>query len=320
MKRPKSCILLVLLFFVCDLPAQHITIDLSQSFQTVDRWENGGFLPDGLEAYVMEDLVKLTVDSLGINRLRLEVRSGSENAVDFYQQYQDSLIEYETWRSMRYATVNDNNDPDSINWVGFHFTELDKNIESILIPIRNRLAQQNEELYINLCVVAFTKQLNDGNGGEIIHQKPEEYAEFIEAVFLHMADKYGFVPDGVEVLLEPDVAKFGTGTLVGECMVAAGNRLKKIGYQPDFIACSNTNLFNALGRMYTDFIAVPGISEYWKEYSFHAYAGRTDENLAQIAENAATNGVQSAMLEWWANGHTYHHPSTIFTGDLRVRS
>ncbi len=284
--------------------AQTINLDLTQSFQAIDRWENGCFLPSGLNAYVMDDLVDLTVDTLRVNRLRLEVRSGTEHPDDNYQLYSDSTIDYNTWRSLRYATVNDNDDPFDINWAGFHFTELDERIEDILIPIRNRLIENGSDLYINLCFVAFTAQLNDGAGGTIIHQDPEEYAEFIQAVFIHMESTYGFVPDGVEIILEPNVADFGNGTLVGQCLVATGDRLSGLGYNPDYIACSNTNLNGAI-NFYPSFSAVPGVEEYWSEYSFHAYAGRTDDNLIQIASNAAESGVKTSMLEWWANGNTY---------------
>lgn len=299
------CLFLILPLFKVN--GQMITVDMGITYQTIGHWENGGYLPTGLEKYITEDLVDLTVDSLGINRLRLEIRSGSENPSDFYQLYQDSLVDYDTWRSMRYATVNDNEDPDSINWDGFHFTEMDQRIESLVIPIRNRLLNNGTDLYINLCIVAFTGQLNGGSGGMIVHQDPEEYAEFVEAIFLHMENKYGFVPNAVEVILEPDVAKFGNGVLVGECMVAAGERLDKMNYHPDFIACSNTNLFNALGRWYTELTSVPGVSDYWSEYSFHAYAGRTDDNLIQIATNAKLNNVTSSMLEWWNNGHRFDY-------------
>ncbi|MBR9922807.1 MAG: T9SS type A sorting domain-containing protein [Bacteroidetes bacterium] len=286
--------------------AQLISLDLNQTYQTIDRWENGAFLPPGIEDYVIDDLVDLAVDSLGINRLRLEVRSGSEYSDDNYQLYQDGDIDYDTWRSLRYATVNDNDDPFTIDWAGFHFTELDEKIENLVIPIRERLIQQEEDLYVNLCFVAFTGQLNGGDGGQIIHQNPEEYAEFIEAIFLHMDNEYGFVPDGVEVILEPNVADFGNATLVGESLVAAGNRLTGIGFQPDFIACSNTNLFGAI-NFYPGLVAVPGVSDYWSEYSFHAYAGRTTENLIQIADNALASGVKTSMLEWWANGNTFSY-------------
>ena len=50
--------------------------------------------------------------------------------------------------------------------------------------------------------------------------------------------KYGFVPDGVEITLEPD--HFDTfdqkPKKIGEALVATGDRLKAHGYTPDFIA------------------------------------------------------------------------------------
>lgn len=306
MSHLKFLLLSALLAVSCGLYAQTISVNLDQSYQTIDFWENGGYLPPAIVPYVIDDVVNLSVDTLGINRLRLEIRCGTEHSADNYQAYQDSTIDYDTWRSQRYATVNDNNDPFTIDWAGFHFTEFDEKIEDIIVPFRNRLLQNGAELYINLCFVAFTGQINDGAGGSIIHQDPEEYAEFIQAVFLHMQSEYGFVPDGVEVILEPNVASFGDATLVGECLVAAGDRLSNIGYHPDFIACSNTNLNGAI-NYYPAFSAVPGVANYWKEYSFHAYAGRNDANLLQIATNAAASGVKTSMLEWWANGNTYSY-------------
>lgn len=302
----KAFLITTLLGLTVNLPGQTISLDLDQSYQTIEGWENGAFIPPGIEPYIVEDVVNLAVDTLGLNRLRLEIRSGTEYSANNYQMYLDTVIDYDTWRSLRYATVNDNSDPFTIDWSGFHFTEFDEKIEKIIVPFRDQLIKNGSNLYINLCFVAFTDQLNGGAGGAIIHQDPEEYAELIQATFLHMDSKYGFVPDGVEVILEPNVASFGSGTLVGECLVAAGQRLEEIGFNPDFIACSNTNLNGAL-NYYSSFIAVPHVSNYWTEYSFHAYAGRTDANLVQVAANASASGVNTSMLEWWANGNTYSY-------------
>lgn len=301
--------------------SQTITVDTSISHQTLQGWEAGtstlviegeSISSDTTLPYIREDLATLMVDSLGINRLRLEVRAGSEDPTDHYDNhFNKGTLSYEDWRANRYATVNDNDDPNDLDMSKFHFTELAVKIRNAVLPLKSKLEEQGETLYINLCYVAFTGQITDG---EFHHRDPEEYAEFILAVFKHMDETYGFYPDGVEVILEPGVADFGNGKLVGECMVAAGDKLKEHGYNPEFIALSNTNLFGANNQnMIGKFLEVPRVLDYWSEYSYHCYAGRTDENLKQVADRAKEYGVRTSMLEWWNNGNTYERLHTDLT-------
>lgn len=312
---------LILVVFSSLVNAQVVTIDTTKTYQTIHSWEAGtsvvvtegeNIASDPRIDLVKDDLAKYAVDTLGINRLRLEVRAGSENTRDYWREYIAEEVPYEDWRANRYANVNDNDDPNNLNMDGYYFSELDDKINNAVLPMRNYLNSKGEELYINLCYVAFTGQITDG---EYIHRDPEEYAEFILAVFTYMQETYGFIPDGVEVILEPDVASFGTGKLVGECMVAAGDKLKASGYTPEFIGASNTNLFNANNsRYYQDMVEVEGVLDYWSEFSYHCYAGRTDSLLAAVAEKAMDYNVRTSMLEWWTSGNTYERLHT----DLKI--
>ena len=113
-------------------PARTITVDPAETYQTINGWEMVAFAlePDNPAFPNFKDtLFDLAVHDAGINRLRLEVRSGVENSNDNWSAHQDGTIEYQTWRSRRYATVNDNADPDTINWDGYHFSEMDDVIE-----------------------------------------------------------------------------------------------------------------------------------------------------------------------------------------------
>jgi hypothetical protein len=105
------------------------------------------------------------------------------------------------WRHHRYATVNDDADPNVIRAAGYHFTELDRNVRTTILPLRALAAAKGEPLYINLNYVAFTSQITTGS---YHHQNAAEYAEFILAAFQHLDQQFGFVPDAVELLLEPD--------------------------------------------------------------------------------------------------------------------
>jgi len=102
----------------------------------------------------------MVVHDAGINRLRLEIRSGAENSSD--------------------------------TWSGFHFSEMDDAIERIVNPLRAVIEADGEKLYVNVNYVAFTGQIK---GAGYIHDDPDEYAEFILATYLHLQDKYGWVPD-----------------------------------------------------------------------------------------------------------------------------
>ena len=129
-------------------PASTITVDPGKTYQTITGWEAVAFAlepTDPAFPNFKDTLIDQAVNDLGINRVRLEIRSGVENSGDNWSDYQAGTIDYQTWRSRRYATVNDNADPCSIDWSGFHFSEMDNTIERIVNPLRAALAAQGRE-------------------------------------------------------------------------------------------------------------------------------------------------------------------------------
>lgn len=306
---------LILLFLnIFNVYAADIEVDTNIRYQTFQGWETGlsivshtGTLmgTDTTYKYISDDLMDMMVDSIGVTRCRIEFRSGVENTNDNWKDMIDGKITYDEWKPLRYLTINDNNDPNDLNMDGFIFSELDNKIEVGLLPLKKKLEESGQKLYVNLCYVAFAGSLSNE---EYIQDDPAEYAEVILAAFKHISEKYGFSPDALEVILEPDVAKFGDGKLVGECIVAAGDLLKENGFTPEFIAASCTNLNNALNDNYLKkFLEVPRVLEYWSEFSYHLYTGRTDENYSQVAEIGNQYNVRTSMLEWWTVGHKYEN-------------
>jgi hypothetical protein len=285
-------------------PVRTIAVDPSETYQTISGWEMVAFaLEPGNPAFAnfKDTLFDMAVHDAGINRLRLEIRSGVENSNDNWSAYQNGTIEYQTWRSRRYATVNDNPDPETINWSGFHFSEMDNAIERIVNPLRAILETDGDKLYVNVNYVAFTGQITDGG---YIHNDPAEYAEFVLATYLHMQEKYGWVPDSWEVILEPDNVSQWNGTLVGQAIVAAAERLKAAGFEPVFIAPSTTNMGNAI-TYFDRMVEVPGAIEFLRELSYHRYGGVSRQNLGTIAGRAQQFGIDTSMLEWWSVGNGY---------------
>lgn len=280
----------------------NVTVDGTTRHQTISGWEAVTFSSqdDAAFANFKEELFDRVINEAGINRVRLEVRSGAENSRDYFGEYQAGQVDYTTWRANRYATVNDNGDTNSINLAGFHFTELDANIRKIVIPLRDRAAGKGERLYINLNYVAFTAQITAG--GSYHHANPDEYAEFILAVFEHVQREFGFVPDAVEILLEPDNVSQWNGTIIGRTIVAVKARLSGAGFDPEIIAPSCTNMGNAV-TYFDALAAVPGAVGALDEICYHRYGGVSDANLQAIASRAVQRGKRTSMLEWWSTGN-----------------
>lgn len=278
-----------------------ITVDPTTHFQTLTGWECVSFAAqDDLAFPAFKDtLFDRVINEAGINRVRLEVRSGAENNTDYFTLYKSGQVDYATWRANRYATVNDNVDPVVINVAGFHFSELDRNVETTILPLRALAAAKGEPLYINLNYVAFTSQITTGG---YHHQNAAEYAEFILAAFQHLDQQFGFVPDAVEILLEPDNVTQWNGAVLGNAIVAVQARLNAAGYFPEIIAPSCTNIGNAVS--YFDALAaVPGALSALDEICYHRYGGVSDANLQTLASRGQQNGKRTSMLEWWSTGN-----------------
>jgi len=291
---------LALATFTVAASGASITVNPAVTYQTMTGWEATTYAGQESEAFenFKDELIKRVVNEVGIDRIRLEVRSGSEHTEDNWTLYQTGAIDYNTWRSVRYATVNDNADPDVLNSSGYYFSELDFTVDEIVLPMKQLVEANGEELFINLNYVAFTGQIT--GGGQYIHDDPAEYAEFILAVYLHLQSEYGWVPDTVEVLLEPDNVSQWNGTLIGQAIVATAAKLVANGFTPWFVAPSNTNMANAI-TYFDQMIAVPGALSYLEEFSYHRYGGVSPANLQAIADRAATYSVNTSMLEWWFN-------------------
>ena len=287
-----------------------ITLDGAVTYQTMRGWEVTAFVASECSpayAALRDEYIAAAVDDIGIDRIRLEVRSGVENTTDYYAAFladgcpSPPSAEYLQWRQNRYATVNDNSDPNTINWDGFNFTELDGTVEEIVLPMKQAIEARGESLFINLNYVAFTGQIV---GGDYHHDTPEEYAEFVLATYLHLQNTYGFVPDTWELVLEPDNVSQWNGTLLGEAIVATASRLSAAGFSPRFVAPSNTNMANAI-TYFDQMVAVPGALSFLEEFSYHRYGGVSIANLQAIADRAVQNNLSTGMLEWWFDNGTF---------------
>lgn len=289
-----------------------IKIDPQQKFQIMTGWEataqTGEHHSKAFDKY-KEKLFDDAVNDLGINRLRLEIKSGVENPIDYFSQWQKGQITEQDYNAKRHEVINDNNDPNNINAKGFQFSEIDSTIEKVVLPIRKLLNERGETLYLNLNFVDFGK---DRGNSDIRHSNnPEEYAELMLAAFQHLDTKYGLVPNAIEVILEPDNNTGWSGTDIGNAITATAKRMQANNFKPTFIVPSTTNAANA--PIYIDEIAkVPNALNSISEFSYHRYCCASEEVLKRIADRGEKYGKQTAMLEWiGADYETLHQDLKI---------
>jgi O-glycosyl hydrolase len=283
-----------------------IALDPANRFQTIVGWEATAQSgqSDPAFASVKDELFDRAITELGLNRIRLEFRSGFEDHTDWDALKRAGTIDDATFKCHRYATVNDNADPFTIDPSGFKFAAIDTIIERVVLPLRQRLAAKGEKLFLNANYVAFDKTICPGLSYD--HQAPEEYAEFVLAVHLHLRDKYGLVPDTWETVLEPDITNYWRGTQLGNAMAATAARLVANGFTPRFVFPSTTNMANAV-PYFDAAIKVPGVAQYAAELSYHRYGGVSAANLATIASRAKTYGIRTSMLEHIGSGYDDLH-------------
>lgn len=287
-------------------PAAGTFIDLfpDLAYQEMLGWEGTAQIgevecnPTAFPLY-RQDLLDRLVNELGINRVRLELRSGHENPQDFYTTFKNSHNPAD-WNPHRYESINDNSDPRVANLAGFQFAEIDHKVDVIIQPLRALLQARGEKLYVNLNYVDF------GVAAWEQSSNPEEYAELIHTTFQHLQSRYGWVPDAVEITLEPDNTPNWNPQVIGRALVATGDRLKAAGFRPAFIAPSNTNMSSAV-TYFDGLMSVPRVLDYLTDVAYHRYSGVSAATLAAIASRASQHGLRTAMLEHIGSGYQDLH-------------
>ena len=73
------------------------------------------------------------VNELGINRIRIEIKSGAENPVDYWTLFRQNKIGYKEAKRHNYEKINDNEDPNLVNMADFQFSHLPTRARAVLL-------------------------------------------------------------------------------------------------------------------------------------------------------------------------------------------
>ncbi|MGH7502366.1 MAG: hypothetical protein ACREL7_11470 [Longimicrobiales bacterium] len=281
-----------------------IRLNPGLQYQTISGWyataQVGEFECPTFPIY-RDELYNRMINELGLNRIKLPVRSASEHPVDHFASFESGALTLQQWQDTWFHAQNDNGDPNLINPAGFHWGGLDSDIESIALPMEQLLQARGERLVVSL---TFTDTKTD----PFEHKSaPHEYAEFMLALFQHMQSKYGFVPDIIEVVNEPDTPPVAwTGAQQGRAIAAAGARLEAAGFTPRFAVPGTADMAQA-PTMYDAAIQQTGAAKYVQEISYHRYRGATAANLQKIAQRVTRDGLGAAMSEHIGSGYEDLH-------------
>ncbi|MCI0771556.1 MAG: carboxypeptidase regulatory-like domain-containing protein, partial [Chloroflexi bacterium] len=285
--------------------ADAIILDPTVTYQTMVGWETTAGI--GSVDFIVDfqkwsgAAVDLAVNGLGINRVRLEIKSGAENPVDSFTPYMNGTLSRAAWKAGWYTPVNDDADPNTINLSGFQFSALDHSIDTVVLPMKQLVEANGEQLYVNLNYVDFNTT------SALHHQDPAEYAEFMLATFQHMQGKYGFVPDAIEIILEPDNSLWD-GSKIGLSIVATANLLQANGFAPpDFIAPSVAGAAQLANHFDAMAGSAPASLSFLTEIAYHRYGGMSAGQFNDLTTRANLHGLDTSMLEHIGSGHVDLH-------------
>lgn len=266
--------------------------------QAIQGWEatagygDGECHPEAVARYRGE-VLRRAVEELGITRLRIALRSGTEVRRDPWPDFVAGRLSFAQWRATWMEATNDNADPHVADPDGFQWGWFDHQVETMVLPLRAHLAKRGEHLYLNLNFVDFF--LTRGEKPFAQMRDAEEYAELVQVAFRHMQDRFGFVPDAVELILEPENTVYSAPEL-GRALVATQRRLAADGFHPEFIGPSTTRAANAV-PWHDAMVAVPGAAGLLREFAYHTYSGVSTPTREAIHIRALRDGMRVGMLE-----------------------
>jgi hypothetical protein len=285
-----------------------ITVNGAQRFQTMTGWEalmeigQSGCDPRAYAKF-HDEVIDRAANEMGINRIRVGLRNGYENPTDYWPQHVSGQLTYDQWKFYWFRNVNDNADPFVINPAGFNWGFLDYTIEQLIIPLKQRLQARGDDLWFNLSYTG-------ANSGQLHRDNPEEYAEFILAAFQHIKQKYGLVPNSLELVNEPNLGGWNAQQ-VGSNLVAAKQRLNQAGFFPEFVGPTASGVV-ATTQYFDQMIKMPGVAQALNEISFHRFGTTTPQYLQAVAQRAAQYGMRTAMLEHGGSGYQDLHEDLTF--------
>jgi hypothetical protein len=321
--------LLVLPFFVtcCFAGTTDITVNPSVTYQTWKYWMcagpnyPGAISTDPSWLAIKTNVIDQLVNQLGCNTLNMTVQSGTmEQTQNYFSQWIAGALSNAALDAIRYAPVNDNSNPDVFACdpgvqacpTVFPMDQIDYQIDNFWDGaggMRAAIIARGDAPYLVMTFVHWPVR------ADFIDSTPAEIGELFLAAFRHMNVRYGYVPDVIDIQVEPD-AHCDPTIQITDCKVrgawdyikiansltAVKARLSAAGFSPILQCCSTIDASDAAPGWYTQATAITGQGVIGL-LSTHLYGGYTynqasNANLASIATQAAADGIPTVMSEF----------------------
>ncbi len=264
---------------VCLEPLVHaavtVTVDASVEYQTILGWGASSWGPPWVTPALLDEVIKEAVNDLGLTRLRLEGSSGNRSD------------------NRRWEWLNDNDDPEDINWAAFNTAKLDKIVSKTVIPFKERVEANGEPFD---CYVS-PSLFDGGSSGEVppwLLHNSGEYAEFACAFLLHLKNVHGIEADYYCILNEAGNNNPFTAAVVGRMIKTLGPKLEALGLRTriQFPECVNANTsWNYIQALQDD----PEVWRYVGAITYHLYGGnsaRPDIRDFALSKNLPTGQTE----------------------------
>lgn len=270
-----------------------IQVNTGQTYQTMRGWETAANdyvfdckVPGAYDRY-RDEVHRRAIEEMGLSVIGTALHTGAENAVDYYARYRASGL-FSDWTAEWHRPVNDNADPFVTDSSRFHFTSVFDMIDTVVAPLRARILARGEVPTIVLTVVDFNS--SGAARPMTMFADPDEYAEFVTMAFVRLQQRYGWVPDALEISLEPEHSAT-YGAAMGAAIAAARSRLAARGFTPTIWAPSTTAAFNA-GPYLRQMVGAgrPDLVTY------HRYISPPPSD--SILLDLASHGLPTAMTEY----------------------
>ena len=274
-RAPVFRCLTLIVCFTASLHAAEVKINPAVTHQTVLGWSVNPWQP-WMTAWQRDRLLDEAVNELGLTRIRYGPQNGNRAAVTEWEP------------------VNDDGDPEHINWNAFGTAEVDKYVAMWIKPFKERVEANGEkfELWIS---PSFFNGGSTGRVPEWLYRSPGEYAEYATAFLLYLRDKHGIEADHYVICNEPANNNLFQPWVVGRMIRTLGPQMKKLGLKttiqfPDGVSAQTTWRF--IQALKNDDEVWPYITH----LSYHLY-GRNNERTL-IRDFAKARGIPTGQTEY----------------------
>ena len=258
-------------------PTATVTLDPSARYQTILGWGKSmpaNPVPDLLRAQVIDR----AVNDLGINRLRFEGLCGNRT------------------NSRSWEWLNDNDDPQVINWAGFNTQLLDQRVEAWLLPWKRAVEARGEPFNVYVSPSFF----HGGSTGDLppwMAADPEEYAEWALALLTRLRDAHGVTADYYCICNEAGNGNVFTPAVVGRMAKALMPRLRAAGF-PTMLQFPESVNAQVAWRYVEALREDPLLWQWVGLISYHWYGRDNQTYMARLSDFARSRGLPTAQTEF----------------------